>query len=222
MSEIDSVLKETRSFPPPAAFQQRARLKSQAEYDALWRESIDAPEAFWGRMARELPWMQPFGQVLDWSNAPFARWFVGGKLNASAVCIDRHLAEHASKRAIVWEGEPGDTRVWNYADLHAEVCRLANALRARGVKKGDRVAIYMPMVPELAAALLACARIGAVHSVVFGGFSAQSLKDRIDDGGCVAVITADGSWRRGKLLPLKTVVDEALATCKGVHTSLVL
>jgi acetyl-CoA synthetase len=222
MSEIDSVLKETRSFPPAGAFQQRARLQSLPEYDALWRESVDEPDKFWGRMARELPWIRPFEQVLDWSKAPFARWFVGGKLNASAVCVDQHLARHASKRALVWEGEPGDTRVWSYADLHAEVCRLANALKARGVKKGDRVAIYMPMVPELVAALLACARIGAAHSVVFGGFSAQSLKDRIEDGGCVAVITADGSWRRGKLLPLKSVVDDALASCKGVHTALVL
>ncbi|MBM3975860.1 MAG: acetate--CoA ligase [Planctomycetes bacterium] len=222
MSEIDSVLKETRSFPPPAAFQARARLKSEAEYQALWRESIADPQGFWGRMAREIPWMQPFTQVLDWSNAPFARWFVGGRLNASAVCVDQHLARHGAKRAIVWEGEPGDTRTWTYAQLHAEVCRLANALKERGVKKGDRVAIYMPMVPELAAALLACARIGAAHSVVFGGFSAQSLKDRIEDGGCTAVITADGSWRRGKLLPLKSVVDEALASCKGVHTALVV
>jgi acetyl-CoA synthetase len=222
MSEIHSVLKETRSFPPPPAFQARARLNSLAEYERLWCESIADPNAFWGRMAREIPWIRPFTQVLDESNAPFYRWFVGGQLNASAVCLDQHLAQNGAKRAIVWEGEPGDTRTLSYAELHAEVCRVANALKSRGIKKGDRIAIYMPMVPELAIALLACARIGAAHSVVFGGFSAHSLKDRIEDGGCTAVITADGSWRRGKLLPLKSVVDEALEHCRGVHTSLVL
>jgi acetyl-CoA synthetase len=232
MTEIESVLKETRSFPPSAAFRARSRLGDPAEFQRLYRQSIDDPEAFWGQVACELPWMKPFGRVLDWSGAPFAKWFVGGKLNASAVCLDRHLAgprgPHVhgppldSKRAIVWEGEPGDTRTLTYAELQREVCRFANALLARGIKKGDRVAIYMPMIPEIAVALLACARIGAAHSVVFGGFSAQSLRERIEDGGCTAVVTADGSWRRGKLLPLKSVVDEAVANLSAVHTVLVV
>src|SRR6185436_304212 len=135
---------------------------------------IDEPEKFWGRVAGELPWMSPWKKVLDWSGAPFAKWFVGGKLNASDVCLDQHLkTKRASKRAIIWEGEPGDTRTITYAELHADVCRFANVLKKRGVKRGDRVAIYMPMIPEAAMTMLACARIGAAHSVVFGGFSAQ-------------------------------------------------
>jgi len=216
--EIESVLHETRSFPPPPAFAGRARLGDPAEYERLHRESIEDPEAFFGRVGRELPWLAPFSQVLDWSKAPFARWFVDGKTNANLVCIDQHLATRRDKLAFLWVGEPGDERRFTYGELHAEVCRLANALKARGVKKGDRVALYMPLIPELVFAVLACARIGAVHSVIFGGFSAQSVKDRVLDGGCTAVVTADGGWRRGKLLPLKSVVDEALAGVKGVHT----
>ncbi|MCB9915482.1 MAG: acetate--CoA ligase [Planctomycetes bacterium] len=223
MSEIESVLHEDRRFPPPAEFQRQARLSSPAEYEALYRESIDDPEAFWGRVARELPWMKPFERVLDWSNKPFARWFTGGKLNASAVCLDQHLAgARADARAIVWEGEPGDVRTLTYRELHAEVCRFANVLKSRGVQKGDRVAIYMPMIPELAMAVLACARIGAAHSVVFGGFSAQALRDRIEDGGCSAVITADGGWRRGSVLALKPEVDTAVDGIPSVHTVLVV
>jgi acetyl-CoA synthetase len=223
MSEIESVLHEDRVFPPSPEFQRDARLSNMEEYRTLYRESIDQPEAFWGRVARELPWMKDFDQVLDWSKAPFARWFVGGKLNASAVCLDQHLeGPRADKTAILWEGEPGDVRELTYGELHAEVCRFANVLKARGVKKGDRVAIYMPMIPELAMAVLACARIGAAHSVVFGGFSAQALRDRIEDGTCSAVITADGGWRRGKVLPLKKEVDEAVAGQHGVHTVLVV
>ncbi len=221
--DIENVLHENRFFPPPREFAAKARIGSEAQYQRMYRESIDKPQQFWGRIANELPWMQPFTQVLDWSKAPFARWFVGGKLNASAVCLDRHLSgSTADKRAIVWEGEPGDSRTLTYAELHMEVCKLANAMRARGIKKGDRVAIYMPMVPEAAVAMLACARIGAAHSVVFGGFSAQSLKERIQDGGCTAVITADGSFRRGSVLALKPSVDEALEQIPGVHTVIVV
>jgi len=222
MENIESVLKETRSFPPPAAFREQARLSSPEVLERMYRESIDDPERFWGRVALELPWIRPFDRVLDWSGAPFAKWFLGGSINASAVALDQHLAQRGDRTAILWEGEPGDVRRLSYAELHAETCRLANALRARGVQRGDRVAIYMPMVPEIAAALLACARIGAVHSVVFGGFSAQALRDRVEDGGCTAVLTADGAWRRGKPLALKAVVDEALQGVSGVHTVLVV
>jgi acetyl-CoA synthetase len=217
--EIESVLKETRSFAPSAAFRARARVASAEEYARLYRESLEEPEVFWGRVGRELPWMQSFERVLDWSRKPFASWFVGGKINASVVCVDQHLAgARRDALAILWEGEPGDVRRFTYAELHAEVCRVANALRARGVARGDRVALYMPMIPELVFAVLACARIGAIHSVIFGGFSAQSIKDRVQDGGCTAVITADGGWRRGKELPLKAVVDEALQGVAAVHT----
>ena len=223
MTQIDNVLHETRSFPPSEAFRTAARLSSQEEYERMYRESIDDPEAFWGRVARELPWMRPFDRVLDWSEAPRAKWFLGGQINASQVCLDQHVqGTRADKTAIVWEGEPGDLRTLTYAELLAEVGRFANVLRARGIGKGDRVAIYMPMIPELAMAVLACARIGAVHSVVFGGFSAQALSDRIEDGGCTAVITADGGWRRGKVLPLKREVDQALEGQSGVHTVLVV
>jgi acetyl-CoA synthetase len=221
MSEI--VLRESRVFPPPEGFRAKARWSDPEAYARAYRESIDDPEAFWGRVARELPWMRPFERVLDWSRAPFARWFEGGRINASAVCLDRHLdAGRGERTAILWEGEPGDVRRLSYAEVHAEVCRLANALRARGVRRGDRVAVYMPMIPELAFTLLACARIGAIHSVVFGGFSAQSLRDRVEDGGCTAVVTADGGWRRGKVLALKDTVDEALEGLDGVHTVLVV
>jgi acetyl-CoA synthetase len=222
MSEIDSVLNEQRSFEPPADFARRARCGSLAEYERLHAESVRDPEGFFGRVARELPWIQPFERVLDWSDAPYARWFVGGKLNASAVCLDQHLAARGDKLALIWEGEPGEQRRFTYSELHAEVCRFAGALEALGLRKGERVAIYMPMVPELVVALLACARLGLPHSVVFGGFSAQSLRERIVDGGCSAVITADGGWRRGKVLPLKPVVDEALEGLTGVRHSIVV
>ncbi|MFT4538270.1 MAG: acetyl-CoA synthetase [Planctomycetota bacterium] len=217
--QIDNVLHEERTFPPSPDFVSQANVSGEEAYQAAYKESIEDPEAFWGKVARELPWIRPFDRVLDWSNAPKAKWFDGGKLNASAVCLDQHLTNgRADKVAILWEGEPGDTRSLTYRELHAEVCRFANGLRARGVKRGDRVAIYMPMIPELAMAVLACARIGAIHSVVFGGFSSQALRDRIDDGGCTAVITADGAWRRGKVLPLKNEVDAALEGTDSVHT----
>jgi len=219
MNEIESVLKETRTFAPPAGFQEAARIGDLETYRRMHRESVEEPERFFDGVARELPWIEPYSQVLDWSGQPYARWFVGGKLNASAVCLDQHAAgERANKTAILWEGEPGDVRSFTYAELLREVSRFANGLKKRGVKKGDRVAIYMPMIPELAFAVLACARIGAIHSVIFGGFSANSIKDRVEDGGCTAVITADGGWRRGKVLPLKEVVDEALVGIDSVHT----
>ncbi|MCA9002577.1 MAG: AMP-binding protein, partial [Planctomycetes bacterium] len=224
MSEqIDNVLHENRAFPPSKDFQSQARLNSFEQYQRMYAESLQDPEAFWGRVAQELPWIRPFDQVLDWSDAPFASWFQGGQLNASAICLDQHVANgRGDKLAIRWEGEPGDRRDFTYRELLEEVGRFANVLKARGVQRGDRVAIYMPMIPELTMAVLACARIGAVHSVVFGGFSAQALADRIHDGDCCAVITSDGGWRRGKVLPLKQEVDTALATCKGVHTQLVI
>ena len=219
MSQIESVLSEDRRFPPPEGFRSQARLSSLDAYERMYRESIDDPEVFWERVASELPWIERWQSVLDWSAAPVAKWFCGGKLNASAVCVDQHLETlRSGKRAIVWVGEPGDRRVLTYTQLHVEICRFANALKRRGLGKGDRIAIYLPMVPEAAIAMLACARIGAIHSVVFGGFSSQALRDRIQDGDCAAVITADGGWRRGKVLPLKPQVDEALHDCPSVHT----
>ncbi|MBK7642042.1 MAG: acetate--CoA ligase [Planctomycetes bacterium] len=223
MNQIENVLHENRHFPPPPEFQAKARLSSEAAYQRMYRESIDQPDAFWGRIARELPWIEPFQKVLDWSNAPFAKWFVGGKLNVSAVCLDQHAyGVRAQKPAIIWEGEPGDSRTLSYGELHLEVCRFANVLKRRGLKKGDRAAIYMPMIPEAAIAMLACARIGVAHSVVFGGFSAQALRERIEDGACTAVITADGSFRRGSVLALKPQVDEAVKGLDAVHTVFVV
>ncbi len=222
MSQIESVLKENRTFEPPQHFREGARLGDLETYRRMHEESVKDPETFFGRVAQELPWIEPYTKVLDWSEKPYAKWFVGGKTNASAICVDQHAAsERADKTAILWEGEPGDVRSFTYAELLHEVSRFANGLKKRGVKKGDRVAIYMPMIPELAFAVLACARIGAIHSVIFGGFSANSIRDRIEDGGCTAVITSDGGWRRGKILPLKPVVDEALASLPEavkVHT----
>ena len=219
---IENVLREDRSFPPSDAFRAAARVSSMEDYAALHAESIQDPETFFGRVARELPWIKPFTKVLDWSAAPRAAWFADGKLNASAVCLDQHLDERADQLALRWEGEPGDQRFWTYAELHAEVCRFANGLKSRGLSKGDRVAIYLPMVPEMVVAVLACARLGLVHSVVFAGFSAQALADRIEDGGCTAVITSDGGWRRGAILPLKPEVDHALETQTQVHTVVVV
>ncbi|HJP02977.1 MAG TPA: acetate--CoA ligase [Planctomycetota bacterium] len=222
MSQIENVLQENRRFAPPDSFRERALLGDEETYRRMYRESIDSPETFWDSVARELPWIKPYSRVLDWSDAPRARWFVDGRINASAVCLDQHLAERGDKTAIIWEGEPGDTRSLTYAELQREVCRAANGLVSRGIGKGDRVAIYMPMIPELAVALLACARIGAVHSVIFGGFSAQALRDRIEDGSCCAVITADGGWRRGSVLPLKQEVDAGIEGLECVHTVVVV
>ena len=191
-SSIDSVLKETRLFPPSAEFSAQARIKSLAEYEKLWQWAHNDPQSFWAEQAKSLDWFKPFERVLDWQE-PFAKWFVGGKLNACYNCLDRHLlGPRRNKAAIIWEGEPGDSRVLRYQDLHREVCQFANALRGLGIKPGDRVTVYMPMIPELAIAVLACARIGAVHSVVFGGFSADAVADRNNDAGARLIITADG------------------------------
>jgi len=209
-SNIESHLVEKRVFKPSKDFAQKARIGSLAQYQRLYRESIRQPEKFWGREARELTWRTPWKRLLKWK-APFAQWFVGGKLNVAENCLDRHLKTHRrNKAAIIWEGEPGEKRTLTYQQLHHEVCRFANVLKRNGIKKGDRVIIYLPTIPEAAIAMLACARIGVVHSVVFGGFSADSIRDRIADSGAIAVITADGSYRRGAIVPLKQNVDDAL------------
>jgi acetyl-CoA synthetase len=216
-ANITSVLREDRVFAPDKAFSQRAHIKSLAQYRKIYRESVRNPEKFWaGQAAGELVWFKPWKTVLQWK-LPNAKWFAGGRLNASFNCLDRHLGTAAAnKAALIWEGEPagpgtpGEVRTYTYKQLHHEVCLFANVLKRHGVKKGDRVLIYLPMVPEAAIAMLACARIGAVHSVVFGGFSAQSVADRIFDCQAKLVITADGGFRRGTVVPLKKNVDEAL------------
>ncbi len=218
---FSSILREMRSFPPPPEFAAKAHVNGPAEYDAMYRRSIEEPEQFWAEVAGDLDWFAPWTKVLEW-DAPHAKWFVGGKLNLCHNCVDRHaLSDRAEKTAILWEGEPGETRKLSFRELHAEVQRFANVLKGFGVKKGDRVAVYMGMTPELAVAVLACARIGAVHSVIFGGFAANALVDRINDAQCVAVITQDGSYRRGSEVKLKKVVDEALAQCPSVKSVIV-
>ena len=218
---IESGLQEQRLFPPPQALSDSARIGSLEAYRALCSKAEADPDGFWGDLARrELHWFEPFHTVLDWTNPPFARWFEGGTTNLSFNCLDRHLeGPRAEKTALIWEGEPGDTRRFTYRQLHAEVCKAANALKALGIGKGDLVALYMPMVPEAAIAMLACARIGAPHSVVFGGFSADALRDRLIDGEVKAVITADGGFRKDKPVPLKPAVDEALAGNGGAPSA---
>ena len=207
---IESHQIEDRVFLPADEFSRKARISSLAQYKRLYKESMEKPGVFWGREAKELLWHKPWSKVLEWK-APFAKWFVGGKLNVAENCVDRHACgERANKAAIIFEGEPGDKRVITYAQLRRDVCRFANVLVNNGIKSGDRVLIYMPMIPEAAIAMLACARIGAVHSVVFGGFSADSIVDRLEDSGATTIITADGGWRRGKIIPLKENVDSAL------------
>ncbi|MEO8553691.1 MAG: acetate--CoA ligase, partial [Kofleriaceae bacterium] len=216
-SSIESVLTETRSFPPPASFARHAHVKSMAEYEALYAKAEANPEAFWAEVAGELAWGKPWTKVLDWK-LPDVKWFVGGQLNASVSCLDRHAhGPRKNKAALIWEGEPGDSRVITYGQLHREVCKAANALTALGVRAGDFVAIYLPMIPEAAIAMLACARIGAPHTVVFGGFSAEALSDRINDSAARVVITADGGWRRGAIVPLKANVDKAIASAPSVE-----
>jgi len=220
-SSIDSILKETRVFAPSAEFSQQAHIKSLAEYESLYREAESDPEAFWGRIASDLHWFRKWDTVLEW-DAPWAKWFVGGQINLSYNCLDRHLTTwRRNKAAFIWEGEPGEVRTLTYNQLHTEVCKFANVLKSLGIKKGDTVAIYMGMTPELAIAMLACARIGAAHSVVFGGFSANALVDRINDAQSVAVITQDGSYRRGAEVLLKPMVDEALPACPTVKSVIV-
>jgi acetyl-CoA synthetase len=220
-SSIDSILKETRVFAPSTEFSEQAHIKSLAEYESLYREAESDPEAFWSRVARDLHWFRKWDTVLEW-DAPWAKWFVGGQINLSYNCLDRHLTTwRRNKAAFIWEGEPGEVRTLTYNQLHIEVCKFANVLKSLGIKKGDTVAIYMGMTPELAIAMLACARIGAAHSVVFGGFSANALVDRINDAQSVAVITQDGSYRRGAEVLLKPMVDEALPACPTVKTVIV-
>jgi acetyl-CoA synthetase len=210
-NNIESHLIEKRVLKPPKDFAKSARIKSLEQYRRMYRESIRQPAKFWGREASELVWRTPWKKVLHW-NAPFAKWFIGGKLNISENCLDRHLdGPRRNKAAILWEGEPGDKRALTYQQLHHEVCRFANVLKRNKIKKGDRVIIYLPNIPEGAIAMLASARIGAVHSVIFGGFSADSIRDRIIDSGAIALVTADGSYRRGAIVPLKKNVDEALS-----------
>ena len=220
---ITSVSRESRVFRPSAEFQRQAKLGSLASYKRLYAESVNAPEKFWGRQAKELlTWRRPFKKVLSWK-LPHAKWFLGGQLNVAENCVDRHLGTaRENKAAIIFEGEPGDIRTLTYKQLHREVCRFANVLTGLGVGKGDRVAIYMPMVPEAAIGMLACARLGAIHTVIFGGFSSEAIKDRVNDCQAKVILTADGGWRRGKIVELKTNVDRAVGSTPSVQHVVVL
>ncbi|MGH9371029.1 MAG: AMP-binding protein, partial [Vicinamibacterales bacterium] len=218
MAEIDALLKEDRSFPPSTDWKASANISDPAIYD---RAAAD-PEAFWAEFARELEWIRPWNEVVRWKS-PHAEWFVGGKLNVSVNCVDRHArTARRNRAAIIWEGEPGDRRTLTYWDLYRQVSAFANVLKSLGVKRGDRVALYLPMIPELAVAMLACTRIGAVHNVVFGGFSAVSLRDRINDSQCVLLVTADGGYRRGQIVPLKQTADEALKDTPSIKNVVVV
>ena len=218
---LESILRENRVFPPPEEFAKQAHIKSLAEYEAMYRRSVDDPEGFWADAAKELHWFAPWQKVFEW-DLPWAKWFVGGKINLCYNCVDRHVENgRAEKTAILWEGEPGEIRKLTYRELHAEVQRFANALKSLGIRKGDRVAVYMGMTPELAIALLACARIGAVHSVIFGGFAANAIVDRVNDAQCVAILTQDTSYRRGNEVKLKATVDEAVGQCPTVKNVVV-
>ena len=220
-SNLSSTLRENRVFPPPAEFAAKAHISSLEQYETLYKQSVEDPETFWADAASNLDWFAPWSQVMSGS-VQHAKWFVDGKLNLCHNCVDRHaLGASRDKVAILWEGEPGEVRRITYGELHEQVQRFANVLKAQGVKKGERVAIYMGMSPELAIALLACARIGAVHSVIFGGFAAHALVDRINDSACVAVLTQDGSYRRGSEIKLKAIVDEALVSCPSVKSVIV-
>ena len=215
---IEALLREKRKFPPPKDFVRRALVSKPSVYT----EAARNPVRFWEGRARQLTWFKPWKKALEWK-PPYAKWFVGGKLNVSYNCLDRHVTTpRRTKAALIWEGEPGDTRTLTYWDLYREVKRFAAALKRHGVRKGDRITIYMPMVPEVAIAMLACTRIGAAHSVIFGGFSPESVRDRIHDADSKLVITADGGWRRGTIVPLKKNTDEALTECPGVGTVIVL
>src|SRR5207344_3219488 len=217
-AEFDDLLQEGRTFLPPRAFRDQA----VASDEGVYAEAARDPEAFWASLAGELEWSRPWTTVLDWQ-PPHAKWFVGGQLNVSVNCLDRHVrGPRRNKAAIIWEGEPGDRRTLTYFDLHRQVSTFANVLKSLGTKKGDRVALYMPLVPELAIAMLACARIGAVHSVVFGGFSAESLRDRINDATARLLVTADGGYRRGNIVGLKAIADEAAAATASIEHVVVL
>jgi acetyl-CoA synthetase len=216
--EIADLLQEDRSFPPSSAFRASANINDEGVYARAEQD----PEGFWAAFASELEWFTPWSKVLDW-NPPHAKWFVGGTLNASVNCVDRHVrGPRRNKAALIWEGEPGDRRTLTYFDLYRQVSQFANVLKSLGVKRGDRVAIYLPLIPELAIAMLACARVGAAHSVVFGGFSSESLRDRINDAQCKLLITADGGWRRGSVVPLKHMADEALTGTPSIENVVVV
>jgi acetyl-CoA synthetase len=220
-TNLDSSLRENRVIPPPAEFAAKAHVKSLAQYEEMYRRSVERPEEFWAEAAGELEWFAPWTKVLE-GEAQQAKWFVGGKLNLSHNCVDRHaLGARKDKVALLWEGEPGEVRKITYGELHGQVQRFANVLKGLGIKRGDRVAVYMGMCPELAIALLACARIGAIHSVIFGGFAAQAISDRVNDSGCVAILTQDTSFRRGSEVKLKAIVDEALEKCSTVKNVVV-
>src|SRR5688572_11152761 len=223
-SNIETVLQEKRVFPPSPAFVKQANISGMDAYRKLVAEAERDFEGFWARVAREnLLWSKPFSKVLDESKAPFFRWFYDGELNASYNCLDRHLDTQPNKVAIIFEADDGKVTRITYQDLYKEVCRFANALKAKGIKQGDRVLIYMPMSIQAVVAMQACARIAATHSVVFGGFSAKSVQERIIDAGAIAVITADGQFRGGKEIPLKPVVDEALGMggCEAIKNVIV-
>jgi len=218
-------MSQERIVPVPEQFARSARIGDMKKYQAMYDRSLSDPDKFWAEIAERLTWSKKWNKVSRWDfNTAKIEWFMGGKLNASVNCLDRHLTgTRKNKAALVWEGDsPDESRTLTYQDVYREVCRFANGLRKLGVKKGDRVTIYLPMVPELAIAMLACARIGAIHSVVFGGFSAESLKNRIQDCGSDLVITADGGMRGGKIVPLKVTTDEALKQCPGVKNVVVL
>jgi acetyl-CoA synthetase len=218
---LDSTLRENRVFAPPAEFAAKAYVKSLEQYESMYRRSVEQPEEFWAEAAGNLEWFAPWTKVLE-GEAQHAKWFVGGKLNLSHNCVDRHaLGARKDKIALLWEGEPGEVRRLTYGDLHVEVQRFANVLKGLGVGRGDRVAVYMGMCPELAITLLACARIGAIHSVIFGGFAAQAISDRVNDSSCVVVVTQDTSYRRGSEVRLKAIVDEALEKCPTVKNVVV-
>ena len=221
--QIDTVMQESRLFPPSAEFAAKSRIGSMAAYEELWNEARSDPTAFWDKLAKEeLHWFEPYTETLKWEE-PYAQWFVGGKTNASYNCLDKHIDEgRGDNVAIVWEGEPGDQRTFTYRELHAEVCKFANAMKGLGIGEGDVVSIYMPMVPELIIAMLACARIGAPHSVIFAGFSAEAIADRNKDANAKLQLTADAGWRRGKELALKATVDTALEKSPSVEHCIVL
>ncbi|MEX0322596.1 MAG: acetate--CoA ligase [Puniceicoccaceae bacterium] len=220
---MESVLQENRVFNPPASFKESAHINSMEAYRELHKRSLDDPEGFWAEAAESLHWFKKWNQVLDDSDAPFYKWYTGGRTNICYNAVDRWAdGDKADKRAIVWEGEPGDQRVLTYRELKREVSRFANVLKGLGIEKGDTIALYLPMTPELAIAVLACARIGAVHSVIFAGFSAESIKDRVLDAESKMVITGDGGWRRGSILPLKSVVDQGVEECDCVEHVLVV
>lgn len=215
---IAALFEERRTFPPPAHFLQQVAIRDRSLYEKADRDL----EAFWAEVAEGIDWFQKWERVLEW-NPPYAKWFIGGKLNIAYNCLDRHVRTwRRNKAAIIWEGEPGEERVFTYGDLFREVSKFANVLKSLGVKKGDRVALYMPMIPELAIAMLACARLGAPHTVIFGGFSPESLRGRINDAEAKVVVTSDGGYRRGAIVPLKQNVDEAIQECPCVENVVIV